>query len=238
MSLHNKAEQYVLNNIQKGTWAVGTQIPTEMELTETLGISRPTLRQALSRLSDQGYLIRIKGKGTFVTEPKLLHESTSMLWSYGAESAKQGRILKTEVLFQEVLKPCEVVVERLKLSAHRKVTMLTRLRSLEGFNSGKPVLLTTVFVPYDRFNGMCEIDFTQNSFYSAMENAGVFVRYAERELEVAVPTDEIAELLQISRFEPVVKIISVGFLESGIPVEYSESWYPAECSKFSIRVNR
>lgn len=83
MNLHNKAQHYILERIKSGEWPVDSQIPPEAELSRTLGISRPTLRQALARLSDRGYLSRQKGRGTFVTEPKLLHASTSMIWSYG-----------------------------------------------------------------------------------------------------------------------------------------------------------
>lgn len=238
MKLHNKAQQYVLDKIQSGEWAIGSQIPPETEIAETLGISRPTLRQAMARLTDQGYLVRVKGKGTFISQPKLLHESTSMLWSYGAESAKKGQRLLTDVLALTVEKCNDDIVEKLKLHSNKKVTSLTRLRRLEGFNNGNPVLLTTVYVPFDIFPEMHNIDFCNNSFYSEMEKAGLFVRYAERELEVKIATVEIAELLKISRFEPVVRITSVGFLENGTPIEYSESWYPAGCSKFQIRVTR
>lgn len=238
MKLHSKAQQYILDKIQSGEWQVGAQIPPETELAELLKISRPTMRQAMARLTDQGYLVRVKGRGTFISQPKLLHESTSMLWSYGIESAKKGKRLITEVLLQEEIKPDREISERLNIASGKRVTMLTRLRRLEGFNNDNPVLLTTVYVPVSLFPDMKEKDFSNNSFYGEMEKANIFVRYANRELEVTTASEEIAELLKISRFEPVVKVTSVGFLESGEAVEYSESWYPAGCSKFQIRVTR
>lgn len=238
MSLHSKAHAYILQKIQSGEWAVGAQIPPETELAETLKISRPTMRQALSSLTAQGYLMRVKGKGTFVTEPKLLHESTSMLWSYGAESAKHGKRLLTEVISIEVKKAEKFTAKKLDIPVGKMITLLTRRRRLEGVNHDNPVLLTTVAVPLSIFPDMKDKDFSQHSFYEEMEKSGVFVRNAERELEVIVASEEVAELLKISRFEPVVRVTSVGYLETGIPAEYSESFYPAGCSKFQIRVTR
>lgn len=238
MNLHSKAHAYILEKIQSGEWAVGEQIPPETDLAETLNISRPTMRQALSSLTSQGYLVRVKGKGTFVTEPKLLHESTSMLWSYGAESAKNGKRLLTEVISIEVKKAEKFVAQKLNIPVGKMITVLTRRRRLEGVNHDNPVLLTTVAVPLNLFPNMSEIDFNNNSFYAEMEKAGLLVRYAERELEVVVASEEVVELLKISRFEPIVRVTSVGYLDNGNPVEYSESFYPAGCSKFQIRVTR
>lgn len=238
MNLHEKAQAYILAHIQGGDWAVGAQIPTEQELTQQLGISRPTLRQALARLTDAGVLTRVQGRGTFVAAPKVRHESTSMLWSYGAESASHGHRLKTQVLSLGVEKPSAMVSDRLGLSGNKKVCTLVRIRWLEGVNQGKPVVLTQVHVPASLFPGMEALDFTNASFYEEMEQAGLGIRRATRELEVESPGKERAQLLEISPLEPVIHITTLGFLENGKAAEYAESWYPASCSKFEIQVVR
>ena len=87
-ALHEQAAEYIRTNIQNGTYPIGGQIPTENELTELLGISRPTLRLALERLTQEGLLMRVKGKGTFVRQPKVLHESTRFITGYRAEAEK------------------------------------------------------------------------------------------------------------------------------------------------------
>lgn len=239
MRLHTQVEQYILEHIQSGEWALGVQIPTETELAQQMNISRPTVRQALTKLTTQGYLERIKGKGTFVTQPKLLHESTSMISSYRQESQKQGLQIHTKVVGLEVIKAGDFIAEKLNLSSPaKKVMVLTRLRRVENYNDNKPVVYTTVYVPYDLFPKMLEIDFTQVSFYDAMEEEGFVVKRAKRELEAIIPKEKIADQLKISRFEPVIYITSVGELLDGKIIEYSESMYPAGCSKFQISIER
>lgn len=87
-ALHEQAAEYIRARILSGEYAVGSQIPTENELCALLGVSRPTLRQALDTLTREGLIVRIKGKGTFAAEPKVVHESTRFVTGYRAESEK------------------------------------------------------------------------------------------------------------------------------------------------------
>ncbi|HEY2982392.1 MAG TPA: GntR family transcriptional regulator, partial [Anaerolineales bacterium] len=63
--------QQILNEIRtyiaSGEWAANTQIPTEADLESSLGVSRVTIRQALSAAVEEGLIIRMPGKGTFVS---------------------------------------------------------------------------------------------------------------------------------------------------------------------------
>ena len=76
-ALHIQAAEYIRSRILSGQYPLGSQIPTENELAALLGISRPTVRQALDSLSNEGYLQRIKGKGDFCDpaqgNPRIYH---------------------------------------------------------------------------------------------------------------------------------------------------------------------
>lgn len=236
--LHIQAEEYVSGKIKSGFWKPGEQIPTEVELAKTLSISRPTIRLALSRLVSQGSLLRIKGKGTFVKKEKLLHKSTSLISSYRQESEQQGLKINTRVVSLETVKADAEIANNLNIKNGARVTALTRIRSVDGFNDDKPVVLTTVYVSEKIFANMIDIDFNETSFYEAMEENGIVVKKAQKELEAVLAPDEVTELLGISHFEPTLLISSIGMTESGECVEYSKSYYPAGCSKFLIETQR
>lgn len=59
------------DRIASGRYPVGTQLPTEADLCEEFAISRHTVREALRRLTEQGYVKRRQGSGTLVlsTDP-------------------------------------------------------------------------------------------------------------------------------------------------------------------------
>ncbi len=237
-ALHMQVSEYIRSRIESGEYAIGSQIPTENELASLLSVSRPTVRQALDRLANDGYLVRIKGRGTFVAQPKVVHESTTFITGYRAESEKNHRKVRTRVLDLRVLRPTEQVAQMLEIPISEKVTRLVRLRYLENYNNNAPVVYTILYVPCHLFPDMCRIDFTDTSFYEILHNRGLDVRQAQRKLEVVPPPQEVSSELEISPFEPTIFITSCGRLESGEPVEYTESYYPAGSSSFMIEIHR
>jgi DNA-binding FadR family transcriptional regulator len=60
---------FIDDNIDKGVWSVGTQLPTERDLERSLGVSRNTIRRGLQQLARSGRIVRHVGRGSFVAEP-------------------------------------------------------------------------------------------------------------------------------------------------------------------------
>src|SRR3954471_16166581 len=69
-----QVQEWLTQRIESGELGGGFRLPSERELTERLGISRMTLRQALDRLEREGLLIKRRGAGTFVASPRLVGE--------------------------------------------------------------------------------------------------------------------------------------------------------------------
>ena len=231
------AEQ-IRGQIADGLYPEGSRIPTENELAQSQEVSRPTVRQALDLLVREGRLVRVKGSGTFVAQPKLVHESTSFVTGYREESRKKSRILRTKVVCLQTEKAGEQVGDALKISAGDMVTRLVRIRHLENLYSNAPVVYTTLYVPLKLFPEMPQLDFTDASFYEALDTRGLSVVHASRKLEVVIPPAEVAAGLGITPFEPAAFISSRGYTQGGQVIEYTESYYPASRSSFRIEINR
>ena len=236
-SLYESVAARLREEIARGVYAKGDRLPAENELAEVMGVSRPTVRQALDLLAREGRVSRIKGSGTYVTEPKLVHESTSFITSYREESREKNLTVRTRVIAQEVERASDAVARALSIHPGEKVTRLSRIRHLENVYHDLPVLRTTVYVPLKLFPDMPELDFTDASLYAFFAERRLTVVRASKHLEVVIPSEEIAAELKISVFEPTVFIASTGYREDGAAVEYSESWYPASRSGFRIELN-
>jgi DNA-binding GntR family transcriptional regulator len=68
--LYLQLKNLIIEKIESGEYEESSKIPSEQELCEMYNISRPTVRQAISELTNNGYLYKEKGKGTFVAKPK------------------------------------------------------------------------------------------------------------------------------------------------------------------------
>ena len=64
--LYIQIMRLVVDEIGRDNWSIGNRIPSEDELASRYGVSKITIRQALSNLAADGYLVKIQGRGTFV----------------------------------------------------------------------------------------------------------------------------------------------------------------------------
>lgn len=71
--LYYQLQEVLKEQIESGLWAPGDMIPSEPDLARSMGVSRAVVRRALSYLDDDGQIHRIRGRGTFVAEPKAAH---------------------------------------------------------------------------------------------------------------------------------------------------------------------
>jgi GntR family transcriptional regulator len=141
-----QAYQLLLEVIESGTYLPGQQLPSEADLADQLGISRPTLREALHKLEQDGIVVRKHGVGTFVSRHTLVLESgLEVLESLERQARRLG--LNTEVIHLVVSERPATAdeCERLLLSGDEAVDVLDveRVIAIEG----KPVAHLQDVVP-------------------------------------------------------------------------------------------
>lgn len=243
--LYYQLQSIIVDTIKDNKIKEGVMLPTEIEISNIFDVSRPTVRMALNNLVNKGYLKRIKGKGTFVTKPKIYQEYTKFIESYNEEMKKKGLIPKTKVLEKFVMEADEVIAEKLNVCEGEKIIKLKRLRFATHldeeeiiYDRNKPVLVTTVYTVYDLLPSLMNYDFEVFSFYEVLDKNNLSVKKVVREIEAKNADAENASLLEINEGDAVHVITSTGFLENGVPVEYSESIYPGERNKFVIEISR
>ncbi|MDM3870472.1 UTRA domain-containing protein [Porticoccus sp. W117] len=122
--------------IRSAELAAGAQLPTERELCERFAITRPTLRQALAQLENEGLIFRQNRIGWFVCLRKLRYNPMRHI-SFLQYAAEQGFQPQTKVVSQEKLKPPQHIAEALQMDPRAHAVHLTRVRSVDE----RPVLV-------------------------------------------------------------------------------------------------
>ena len=228
-------KEIIRAHIDNGDWAVGNQIPSEPELCELYGISRTVVRQALKELTYEGLLVREKGRGTYVSEPKISEGLVQELTGFYENMVERGIRPVSQVLKQQVTAANAKIAANLGLPNGTPVVEVQRLR----FVNNEPIVLVTTYLPYAICPSLVEADLRQQSLYKFIEDqCGLFITRGRRTIE-AVPANEYeAQLLQVQKGSPLILLDSVSYLEDGRPVEYYHALHRGDRSRFEVELVR
>lgn len=233
--LYYQLKMLILQMIETGEITEGDMLPTENELCEHLLVSRPTVRQALSELVSEGRLTRQKGKGTFVSKPKIDVRFLQKLESFNDQMRSKGLEPSTRVLSVSHVDPVQSINSKLELAPSETLIMLSRLR----FGNGEPVVYVETYVPYFPYVSLLNVDYERQSLYGQLETLyHTRVSRVVREIEAVNANRKEAELLHIEPNTAICLVKTVGYTESGTPVEYSKARYRGDLNKFSVELYR
>ena len=228
--LHHQVYLDLLAKIEAGEWAVGDRLPPERELAERYGCSLITVRRALADLAREERLERTRGRGTFVTTPRIVRDLTST-FSFGEEMELRGLRPRTELLTARREPASEAVAATLRLEPGAEVIFLERRRGAADV----PLLLEQVRLSAERFPDLLDADLEHGSLYDFLA-----VRYdchVERLREtlepILLPSRE-ARLLGHERGLPALLLEGTAYDQDELPVVASRTYVPGQRSKFLI----
>lgn len=226
--LYYQIKTRLLEAIEGGQLKPGDRIPSERELTQRYGVSRMTARQALTELESQGYLVRVQGKGTFVSTPKF-EQPLVALTSFTEDMRRRGLRAGAQVLSASLEAADKRVARALGLVDGAPIYRLERLR-LAG---GEPMALEVSHLNADLFPGLLEIDLEQQSLYAILqEYYHVQLVRAAQSLE-AVPADsQQAEILRVREGTPLMLMERISHDQDDRPVEWVQSLYRGDRYRF------
>ena len=222
-------------NIRQGVWLPGDRLPGEHSLCATYAVSRTVVRQALGEMGSEGLIIRRKGKGAFVAEPKIVESLAQRLTGFHQDMRERGHQPVSQVLFQDVI-PAPVKVARyLDIRAEAPVVHLRRLR----FVQEEPIVLVSSYLPNALCPGLEDVDFREQSLYTYLEQThGLIIARGRRSIEAVSADAEEARLLQVQIGAPLILLDSVSYMEDNTPIEYFHAIHRGDRSQFEVELVR
>lgn len=221
--------------IEQGGLAPGEQLPGEPELCRLFDVSRTVIRQALRDIELDGTIVRHKGKGTFVAEPKLREGLFQELTGFYEDMANKGFTPVSQVLSQEVVAANRKVAGYLKLRPGTPVVQIDRLR----FVDDEPIVLVTTYLPEARCPGLIAADLTHQSLYALLQrDYGLAIERGHRYLEAVPASEHEAKLLGVKKGAPLILLDSVSYLADGTPIEYFHALHRGDRSRFEVELIR
>lgn len=226
--LYYQIARQLQDDIEAGVIQPGSRLDNEVELAEKLLVSRPTVRQAIRVLVDQGLVVRRRGVGTIVV-PRVVRRPIALSSLYD-DLAHAQRKPTTKVLRIAEEPPPPEVATRLVLGDGAPVLVIDRIR----FAEDEPIALMCNYIP----KGLVDIDperLSDTGLYETLRASGISPRVAEQTIGARQATAREARLLEIATREAVLTMTRVAFDDAGRAIEYGSHIYPG--SRYSFQMS-
>ena len=207
--------------IESGELKAGDSIPSERDLCEDLNISRMTLRAAINQLVRDGLLTRKHGSNTFVSATRIVKNAMGFM-SFSEEMRTRNMSAYSKVIALEEKKADESTAAQLDMPSGTFVIYLERIR----YANDEPIALEKVYLPSERFPGLMEYDFNNQSLYEVLENNyNCIPVIAEEIIESIVFDEKDSKLMDVLENSPALLVKRITRDEMGNSVEVVNTLY-------------
>jgi GntR family transcriptional regulator len=199
---------------------VGDAIPAERQLGSDLGVSRLTVRAALDELVREGYLVRRRGAGTFVAEPKVAKGID--ITSFSDDMRARGLTPGSRTLERRIELAGARLGRILHVSPSEEVLSMKRLRLADG----EPMAIELLHARASLVPDLTAADLEENSFYDLLSDRyGISIVGGTQTVEPTVTNEEESEALGVPLHSPALLFERITRASTGDIVEFTSSTY-------------
>jgi len=236
LPLYYQLELVIQNYLEVEDIKPGTVFFSEEEISEQLGISRPTANKAIKSLIKKGYLSRKRGKRSITDKPKNISlVFMEELLSFGEMLKKQNNSYshKTVLVDRKIIKPSHKIItthkiiKNINLKEDDDVIFLKRLRYINK----EPIIIVDSYLSYNKYHKLMEIpreEFNKDLYFLMKELFGILVHKSNREVTASRMTLEDAALLNVEIWEPCLRLSAIAYDRNGEPFEYFDSRFKGD----------
>jgi len=209
--------QQVLDLIQR--LGIGSAIPSERQLSADLGVSRLTVRAALDDLTREGYLMRRRGSGTYVQQPKISQELT--ITSFSEDMRRRGMVPGSRTLSMSTILAGARLGRLLQVSPSEEILVIRRLRLADG----ETMAIETLHLPKNLVPGISADDLS-GSFYEVLgDRYAIHITSGTQSIEPTVTNEDESEALGVPLHSPAFQFERTSRDQRDRTVEYVHSVY-------------
>ncbi|MBK8987418.1 MAG: GntR family transcriptional regulator [Chloroflexi bacterium] len=230
-SLTELARSHIKQMILDDVFVDG-RIPSETDLAADLKVSRTTIRDALSRLENEGVIYRKQGAGTFINEAGLQIKSRlDEVWSYEAMLAAHGYLPSTRIL-EVSTRPADAdIAAELNLAEGEELLVVRKLFLADN----QPVILAYNYIP----TRYIEKPYTDEGFVTPVyefmwENGRQHFSYYLSEIVPLVASDDLAHVLHMQPHTPLISLHEIGYNDDNAPILKSTSYFRDDLLRFRL----
>ena len=225
MPIYIQLQDIIIKKIEEKKYLPGEAIPSERKMAEMYGVNRMTVKRAVSKLVEEGYLERKPGSGTYVANRD--NKKIDFNYANGAKNSgitavlrNQGTTISNKVLGTGELDNCSFMNYKLGLEKGEMVWGVHRIRYVVDI----PFAVEFAYVPKKYFPDIDNFDFEKVSLYDYMETKGHLPEHFSQSCIICDANSNIAELLGVEKGIAVFKFEYIGADSNYNLVEYTDTY--------------
>lgn len=232
--LYHVVEAALAAEISSRALRPGDQLPTEDDLVRRFAVSRTTVRKAIEGLLARGLVEIRRGKGTYVTQPRIRQELTE-LSGFVEDMMAVGRNPTARLVSSSAVTAAAAVAERLHVPTGTKVYRIERVRLADGI----PVSFDETYLPSAIGEQIASNDLETEPIFSLLEEKyDIPLIEAEYQLEATTADARVAEALHIEVGASIFLIERTSFCAGPTPIDYERLYYRGDLVRFVTRLSR
>ncbi len=225
---------FMREKINSGEIAIGSRLWSESDIMEKYEVSRNTARKAIETLQNEGLVLRIQGKGSFVSQPKVNY-GLQTLMSFSEEISEKKLVPTSNILSFIREHPDLFHAANLRITEDDWVFKLERVRNADG----DPIAYQIAFIPEKLCPNLLDYDFTKRSLYNIFEkNYNHILSWQKTIIKPVVADRKLAQILKIATSSPLLYTASVTYLAGGTPIESNINIYRSDRYEFTVLSHR
>lgn len=219
----DQIDELLRQRIYDEEYPPGTRLPSESELLQEFGVSRATIRTALTRMATEGLIIRRQGDGTYVNEHlQEVNAQMGGLWEYMRLIRRSGHEPSIRLLNSQNRQATPAEAQALGLQVEEPVLSLTRLFLADR----RPVILTVNALPHRHIQGQADdVDGSLPLRTLLKEHCQQRIAYAIFDIRATLAGEEVAKTLQQSPGDPLLQIDTIFYNAGNEPLATGTSHY-------------
>lgn len=217
-SLYEIIFNTIREEINRGTYQVGEMLPSENMLAKSFSTTRMTVRNALTRLTDEGFIYPVAGKGYYVKEKKY----NKYLFHFDETQILNQDIEEVKLISVDIIKPDVDLSYSLRLPGDSRIVAIKRLLYLNGHK----VAYDEKFVPYYSGIPIIESEINYATLPGIIANKeSPFSMKKKLAITVIESTPDIMEVFAFSEPQPVFRVEQTILDDEGEPLAWAKMTY-------------
>lgn len=229
--LYLQIKDILKHKIITSEYPVGSTIPSENELEDMFSVSRMTIRQAVNELVNEGLLKkeRGRGKGTIVLS-NAIADKLSTVKSFTQKMSEQGLVLKNKQINISLVTPDETIKSALNLAPNEKVLRLNRIRMVNN-----DIIMYSISYLPESLNLPFDAE-QYGSLYYLLASQNIHIIHAEEYIEAMLANVIVADALEISTNDAVLKRTRISKDQNNRSIEYTTTYYRSDKYKYVVEL--